>query len=101
MTPGSGSLADVIASVDNGLLVTSMSGLHSGVNGISGDFSVGAEGLMIRNGALAEPVREATIASTLQKMLTDIVAVGDEIEWQPGGSGAVPIAIGDVSLSGA
>ncbi len=101
MTPGSGSLADVIASVDNGLLVTSMSGLHSGVNGISGDFSVGAEGLMIRNGSLAEPVREATIASTLQKMLTDIVAVGDEVEWQPGGSGAVPIAIGDVSLSGA
>ncbi len=100
MTPGEGSLDDMIATIDNGLLVTSMSGLHSGVNGISGDFSVGAEGLMIRNGALAEPVREATIASTLQKMLTDIVAVGADIEWQPGGSGSVPIAIGDVSLSG-
>lgn len=101
MSPGEGSLEDIIASVDNGLLVTSMSGLHSGVNGISGDFSVGAEGLMIRNGALAEPVREATIASTLQKMLTDIMAVGADIEWQPGGAGAVSIAIGDVSLSGA
>jgi PmbA protein len=101
MAPGEGSLEDIIASVDNGLLVTSMSGLHSGVNAISGDFSVGAEGLMIRNGVLAEPIREATIASTLQKMLTDIVAVGADTEWQPGGSGPVSIAIGDVSLGGA
>jgi PmbA protein len=101
MAPGSGSLDDIIASVDNGLLVTSMSGLHSGVNAISGDFSVGAEGLMIRNGVLGQPIREATIASTVQKMLTDIIAVGADTEWQPGGSGPVSIAIADVSMSGA
>ena len=94
-------MEELVAQVDDGLLVQSMAGLHSGVNAVSGDFSVGADGMTIRNGQLAEPVREATIASTLQKMLTDIVAVGDEVEWQPGGSGAVPIAIGDVSLSGA
>ena len=41
-----------------GLFVQSMTGVHSGVNPISGDFSVGAEGLMIRDGKLAEPVRE-------------------------------------------
>ena len=99
--PGEGTLDDIIAGVDNGVLVTSMSGLHSGVNAISGDFSVGAEGLMIRNGELAEPFREATIASTVQKMLTNIVAVGADTEWQPGGSGPVSLAIADVSLSGA
>jgi len=101
MAPGSGSLEDLIDGVDLGVLVTSMSGLHSGVNAISGDFSVGVDGLMIRNGALAEPIREATIASTLQKMLTDIVAVGADTEWQPGGSGPVSMAIADVSMSGA
>jgi len=101
MAPGEGSLDEIIAGVDNGVLVTSMSGLHSGVNAISGDFSVGAEGLMIRDGELAEPIREATIASTIQKMLTDIVAVGADTEWQPGGSGPVSIAIADVSMSGA
>lgn len=98
--PGEGSIDDIIASVDNGLLVTQMTGLHSGVNAISGDFSVGAQGLMIRNGALAEPIREATIASTVQKMLTDIIAVGADTEWQPGGSGPVSIAISDISMSG-
>lgn len=101
MAPGTGSLDDIIAGVDLGVLVTSMSGLHSGVNAISGDFSVGADGLMIRNGVLAEPIREATIASTVQKMLTDVVAVGADTEWQPGGSGPVSLAIADVSMSGA
>ncbi len=98
--PGAGSLDDLVAGVERGLLVASMSGLHSGVNPVSGDFSVGVEGIMIRDGALAEPVREATIASTVQKMLSDIVAVGSDLEWQPGGSGAVTLVIGDVSLGG-
>lgn len=101
VAPGRGSLDDLIAGVDLGVLVTSMSGLHSGVNAISGDFSVGVDGLMIRNGVLAEPIREATIASTVQKMLTDVIAVGADTEWQPGGSGPVSIAIADVSMSGA
>ena len=54
------------------LLVQDVAGLHSGVNPVSGDFSTGAEGLRIRGGELAEPVREFTIASTLQRMLKDV-----------------------------
>jgi PmbA protein len=70
------------------------------VNPVSGDFSVGAAGLMVRDGAPAEPVREVTIASTLQRMLLDVVAVGADLEWRPGGAGTPSIAIADVSLSG-
>ena len=65
-----------MASVPEALYVQSVSGLHSGTNPISGDFSVGAEGLMVRDGAFAEPVREVTIASTLQRMLLDVAEVG-------------------------
>lgn len=61
VAPGSRPYEELLAGVDHGILVQSMSGLHSGVNTTSGDFSVGAEGLMIRNGVLAEPVREVTI----------------------------------------
>ena len=53
---GEGTLEDLVSEVDHGLLVQSMSGLHSGVNPVSGDFSVGVEGLLVRDGALAEPV---------------------------------------------
>jgi PmbA protein len=101
LAPGTGTLDELIASVDRGFLVQALTGLHSGVNAVSGDFSVGAEGLMIRDGALAEPVREVTIASTLQRMLLDVRAVGGEIEWLPGGSAMPPIVIADIALGGA
>ena len=98
--PGSGTFDDLLAGVDDGVYVQSMTGLHSGVNAVSGDISVGVEGLMIRNGQLAEPVREVTIASSLQRMLLDVSAVGADVEWLPGGTGCPTLVIEDVSLSG-
>jgi PmbA protein len=90
----------VLAAVGEGLFVQSMTGVHSGVNPISGDFSVGAEGLMIRNGKLAEPIREITVASTLQRMLQSLVAVGADVEWLPGIAAGQTIAVGDMQISG-
>jgi PmbA protein len=97
---GARSHEDIVASIDHGFLVQSMTGLHSGVNPVSGDFSVGAEGLMIRDGALAEPVREVTMASTLQRLLLDVREVGADRQWLPGGTGSATLVIGDVSLGG-
>jgi PmbA protein len=54
---------------------------------------------MVRDGALAEPIREVTIASTLQRMLQDVVAVGADQRWF-GGSAGMSLAIRDVSLGG-
>jgi PmbA protein len=101
VTPGDQSPDEILRMVGSGLLVQSVTGVHSGVNAVSGDFSVGAEGLMIRDGALAEPVREMTIASTLQRMLKEVVAVGNDLEWLPGSAAGVTLAIADVSMSGA
>jgi PmbA protein len=90
----------VLSVVGEGLFVQSMTGVHSGVNPISGDFSVGAEGLMIRDGKLAEPVREITVASTLQRILHSLVAVGADVEWLPGIAAGQTLAVGDMQLSG-
>jgi PmbA protein len=100
LMPGGKGQEALVGEVGEGLLVQDVSGLHSGVNPVSGDFSVGATGLMIRGGALAEPVREATIASTLQRMLLDVVAVGADLRWMPGGAGGVSLVVADVSLGG-
>ena len=78
-----------------------VAGLHSGVNPVSGDFSTGAEGLRIRSGELAEPIREVTIASTLQRLLQDIVAIGDDLEWLPMSAAGVSLVVADVTMSGA
>jgi PmbA protein len=101
LEPGTKSQEEILAAVGEGLLVQEVTGVHSGVNPISGDFSVGAEGLMIRDGALAEPVREITIASTIQRMLLDVVAVGNDLEWLPGSAAGVTVAIAEMSMGGA
>ncbi|MGH9128278.1 MAG: TldD/PmbA family protein [Acidimicrobiales bacterium] len=101
LLPGSLSQDEVMERVGEGVLVQTITGVHSGVNPISGDFSVGAEGLMIRGGSLAEPIREVTIASTIQRMLRDVVEVGGDLEWGPGVAAGLTLAIADVSLSGA
>ena len=100
LVPGGSSPEEILRQVGDGLLVQSVSGIHSGVNPVSGDFSVGAEGLLIRGGALAGPVREFTIASTLQRMLSGIVAVGDDLERLPSAAAGLTLAISDVSMSG-
>jgi len=98
--PGNRSQVELVADIGEGLLVQDVSGLHSGVNPVSGDFSTGAEGLRIRGGALAEPVREFTIASTLQRMLKDVRAVGDDLQWLPMSAAGVSLVIDEVTISG-
>jgi PmbA protein len=100
LTPGTQSADEILRQVGDGLYVQSVTGIHSGVNPVSGDFSVGAEGLMIRSGSLAEPVREVTVASTLQRMLQSVVAIGADLRWLPGVAAGQTLAIADMQLSG-
>ncbi|HEY1651365.1 MAG TPA: TldD/PmbA family protein [Acidimicrobiales bacterium] len=100
LSPGDAGAEEILAMVGEGLYVQSVSGIHSGVNPVSGDFSVGAEGLMIRGGSLAEPIREITVASTLQRMLQSVVAIGGDLRWLPGAAAGQTLAIADMQLSG-
>jgi PmbA protein len=101
LQPGTRDQAALVADVDDGVLIQSVQGLHSGVNPISGDFSVGASGLLIGNGTVGAPVREFTIASTLQRMLLDVVEIGGDVDWLPMRAAGVSLVIRDVTMSGA
>jgi PmbA protein len=100
---GEASEEELLAAAGEGFYVMSVSGLHSGVNPISGTFSVGASGRLIQGGELGEPVREVTIASDLVSMLNAVGAVGSEQRWVPfGGSVKVPaLLITDMTIGGA
>ena len=100
IAPGDRTPAALLAAVEDGVLVQSVTGLHSGVNPISGDFSTGADGLRIKGGELGSPIKEFTIASTLQRMLHDIRAVGSDLTWLPMSAAGVTLVIGDVTVSG-
>jgi len=101
LAPGPKPQAELLAAAGDALYVQSVSGLHSGTNPVSGDFSVGAEGLMLRDGAFAEPVREVTIASTLPRMLHDVVEVGADLTWLPGGGSGMTLLVDGMTVSGA
>jgi PmbA protein len=100
LAPGAQQQPELLAAVGDGVLISSVIGLHSGVNPVSGDFSTGAEGLRITDGEIGEPLREFTIASTIQRMLKDVVAVGADVEWLPMSAAGVSLVINDVTISG-
>ncbi len=101
--PGNESLEALVARASEGLYVTDVAGLHSGVNPVSGTFSVGASGRLIEGGELASPVREITIASDLVSMLQAVRAVGSQTRWVPFGGSvkAPPVLVGEMAVSGA
>jgi PmbA protein len=101
LAPGARALDDIVAGTADALYVQSVSGLHSGTNPVSGDFSVGAEGLLVRDGAYGPPVREITIASTLQRILLDVAEVGGDLTWLPGAAAGLTLVIGEMQMSGA
>jgi PmbA protein len=100
IVPGTRSPEEIMGEIGDGLLVQSVSGVHSGVNPVSGDFSVGAEGVLIKGGSLAGPVREFTIASTIQRMLSGVLAIGNDVEILPSTATGLTLAVGDISMSG-
>jgi PmbA protein len=100
--PGALDLDGLVAQAGDGLYVTEVAGLHSGVNPVSGTFSVGATGILVENGELGRPVRELTIASDLVSMLKSVSAVGSETRWVPFGGSvkAPPVLVSEMAVSG-
>jgi len=76
----SADFAGLLARMGSGLYVTEL--LGQGVNGVTGDYSRGASGFWIENGAIAFPVHEITIAGNLREMLRNIVALGTDVDIQ-------------------
>ena len=94
---GTKSPEEILRSVKNGFYVTELIG--SGVNTVTGDYSRGAVGIWIRDGELAFPVSEVTIASTLQEMLNGIGEIGNDLDFR--GSVSCPtIMIGEMTVAG-
>jgi PmbA protein len=75
LAPGTLTPAELMADIKLGLYVNEMIGM--GVNGVTGDYSRGAAGFMIRDGAIAEPVAEITIAGHLLEMFANLTPAND------------------------
>jgi len=80
VVPGTEDLAALMRRMGRGLFVTEQ--LGQGVNPVTGDFSRGAAGFWVEDGAIAYPVEEITIAGNLRQMFRDIVALGSDVDMR-------------------
>jgi len=94
---GEDDLPALLRRMGRGLLVTEQ--LGQGVNPVTGDFSRGAAGFWVEDGAIAYPVEEITIAGNLNDMFRDIVAVGNDVDRR-GSRHTGSILVGRMTVAG-
>jgi PmbA protein len=75
---GDDDLDALLRRMGRGLLVTEL--LGQGINPVTGDYSRGAAGYWVEDGAIAHPVEEITIAGNLTRMYKDIAAIGNDVD---------------------
>lgn len=95
---GDTSPADMIKSVKSGLFLTEMFG--SGMNSVTGDFSQGATGFWIENGEITHPVQEITIAGNVMKALSNVKAVGNDLNFKLGSTASPTLLISEMTVGG-
>ena len=96
--PGKESLEELIRSIDRGLFVNEVMGMHT-ANPISGDFSVGATGFWIEKGKKTFPVREITIAGNILDFMKNIDAAGSDLRFT-GRIGCPSLRVRELSIGG-
>jgi PmbA protein len=98
LEPGTQTQDQIIGDVPAGLYVTSLMGF--GVNVVTGDYSRGATGLWIENGALTHAVEEITVAGNLAEMLLNVTAIGNDLEFR-GAIASPTLRIDGMTIAGA
>ena len=101
--PGGKSFDELLAEAGEGIILTDLSGLHAGVNAISGDFSLLCEGYLIENGKKGRPVEQITVAGNFYDVIKSIRSVGNDVINLPAGEGEFftpSVLIGSLAISG-
>lgn len=100
LKPGRVDFDTMIKDVKEGVLITELMGLHSGLNPTSGDFSLQASGFMIKDGKVGEPVNLITVAGNLIKLFKDVQAVSNENELQLSSYTTSSILVKNLNIAG-
>ncbi len=100
LKPGNYSEEQLLEKCGNGIYIDSLSGLHSGMNAQSGNFSLICQGFMIENGKKGRPVSLITAAGNLFDLFNKVEAVGSNVELQPNSYQVPSILVKSIQISG-
>lgn len=96
--PGPLECDQLIKEVRDGFFVTNVMGMHT-ANPISGDFSVGAAGVWIKDGEFTHAVRGVAIAGNILDLFSEIDGVGDDLRFY-GSQGSPTLRVNNITISG-
>ena len=97
---GNSTVDELISSVDKGLLITDITGLHAGVNPISGDFSVQSTGFMIEHGKVTKPVTLIVVSGNFLKIMNDVEMIANDLTFSDRNVLSPSIKFGSLMVSG-
>ncbi|MBT9175750.1 MAG: Metalloprotease PmbA [Firmicutes bacterium] len=100
IVPGRNCYQALLTAMGDGLVITSIQGTHAGANPVSGDFSLSAYGYLVKGGQIVRPVNQITIAGNFFAMLSDVRAIGDDLDFGVGAIGAPSLFIGSLAVAG-
>jgi PmbA protein len=89
----------LIKGIHDGILVTSFAGLHSGLNTVSGDFSLAAEGFTIKEGKITDPLKQITVAGNFFDLLLEINEIGDDLKFGLSQVGSPSVLLGKLAIT--
>ena len=100
--PGDLDLKNLMSSIDKGVFITELQGLHAGINAISGDFSLQCHGYCIDKGMLSNPVSQITVSGNFFELLKNIDAVANDFFLSPltEDTGSASVRVRELSISG-
>lgn len=98
--PGELTLDELITNTKEGLFITDVAGLHSGLDPISGNFSIQSTGFLITDGKILRPVNLIVVSGNFLKMMSDIENVGSDLDVNYQGVGSPSIKFNSLNVSG-
>jgi PmbA protein len=99
--PGELSSEELLQKMGDGLYLTSLQGLHAGANVQSGDFSLQADGFLVKDGVKVAPIKNFTVADNFFQLLKKVTEVSSEVKFGVGSDfGAPEVLLTGIAVSG-
>lgn len=100
LVPGDKDFIELIKILDNGIVITDLSGLHSGVNTITGDMSLDARGYLVENGKLTTPLNSILLSANIFEVLNNVKYIGNDLKFSSTQVGSPSILCENIMIVG-
>ena len=100
IVPGDKSLDELCADMKEGYVITSLQGLHAGVDFVTTNFSLQSSGYYVKDGKRERSVTLVTVAANFLELMNKVVAVGNDLEWSYRSVTCPSIAFSECAVAG-